>query len=52
MQNDYKQIIPVHHSFSKTNHNSHSSQEKGILSSFAAKLETWIHMELNPDRKL
>ena len=52
MQNDYKQYIPVHHSFSKTNHNSHRSQEKEILSSFAVKLETWTHMESNPDQKL
>ena len=50
MRNDYKQFIPMHHSFSKTNHNSHSSQEKGILSSFAVTLETWTRRTLNTDK--
>ena len=52
MQNDYKQFILFRYSYSKTNQNSHSSQEMGILSSFAVNLETWTHMELNPNQKL
>ena len=45
----HQQLIPLYNSFSKTNHNSHSSKEKGILSSFTVKLEIRTHMESNPD---